>query len=67
MSKQNPLTYEQAYAELTRILHTLQNTEISLDELGVHLQRARELMGFCREKLYLTEKELDTLFRTEEE
>lgn len=68
MSKQHKqLTYEQAYAELTSILHLLQGNDIELDELTKQLRRAKELMHFCREQLLVTEKELESIFSEEEE
>ena len=60
------LTYEQAYAELNKILQLLQDQEISLEEMTSHLQRAKELILYCREKLNLTEKELEQIFNEEE-
>lgn len=68
MSKKGEqLTYEQAYAELTKILQTLQKHDLSLADMTAHLKRAKELIEFCREQLYLTEDELATLFEDEEE
>lgn len=60
------LSYEQAYAELTRILQLLQDQEISLEDMTKHLQRAKELILYCREKLNLTAKELEQVFAEEE-
>jgi exodeoxyribonuclease VII small subunit len=69
MSKKQELTYERAYAELSKILHTLQNHDVGLEELELttHLQRAKELIRFCQQKLHLTEKELEEIFADEEE
>jgi exodeoxyribonuclease VII small subunit len=68
MSKQhNQLTYEGAYAELSKILQILQGQEVGLEELTVHLRRAKELIQFCQEQLRLTENELETIFTSEEE
>ncbi len=61
------LSYERAYAELTSILQVLQGQEVGLEELTLHLRRAKELIQFCQEKLRLTENELETIFSGEEE
>lgn len=68
MSKQrNTLTYEQAYAELTKILQVMKGHDLGLEELTAHLRRAKELIVFCRQQLHLTEQELSELFSDEEE
>lgn len=63
MKKQ--MTYDTAYAELTRILQQLQNDESGLDELSAQLTKAGELVKFCREKLRNIEDELDKLHQNE--
>lgn len=67
MSKKEQLTYERAHAELGKILQTLQRHDISLEEMTTHLHRAKELIEFCREQLYLTESELEDIFAEDEE
>jgi exodeoxyribonuclease VII small subunit len=67
MSKRNQeMTYELAYAELSKILQVLQNQEISLEEMTAHLRRAKELITFCQEQLHITETELGSIFDEEE-
>ena len=61
------LTYERAYAELSKILQVLQGQEVGLEELTMYLRRAKELIQFCQEQLRLTENELETIFTNEEE
>jgi len=68
MSKQHTeLTYERAFGELTKILELLQSHEVGLEELTSHLKRAKELLQYCQEQLFLTESELETIFTDEEE
>ncbi len=55
------LTYEQAYAELTGIIKELEDETISVDKLTLRVKRAMELIRYCREKLLLTEKEINEL------
>ena len=55
-------TYESALEELQRITQNLQEGKIGIDELAAQLQRAAELIRFCREKLRNVEKDIDGLF-----
>lgn len=57
MKKQNPEehTYLSAWAELQKIVQDLQAGAVSIDEIGAKIDRAAELVRFCREKLRSTE------------
>lgn len=55
-------TYESALEELQQITLNLQEGKIGIDELAVQLQRAAELIRFCREKLRSVEKDIEGLF-----
>lgn len=52
------LTYDAAQAELQQIVTELQSDTISMDELAAKIERARELIRFCRERLREVEKRL---------
>jgi len=56
------MTYESALEELQQITQNLQEGKIGIDELAVQLQRAAELIRFCREKLRSVEKDIEGLF-----
>lgn len=51
-------TYEQAAAELEKILRTIQGDNCDIDKLSELTRRAIELLTFCRDKLTTTETEL---------
>ena len=53
----NP-SYEEALQELQQIVTQLQEDAISVDELSEKVQRAAELIAYCREKLRTTEENL---------
>ena len=55
-------TYESALEELQQITQNLQEGKIGIDELAVQLQRAAELIRFCREKLRSVEKDIEGFF-----
>ncbi|HLF62931.1 MAG TPA: exodeoxyribonuclease VII small subunit [Saprospiraceae bacterium] len=68
MSKQHTqLTYERAFAELSKILQVVQGQDVGLEELTAQLRRAKELIQYCQEQLRLTESELEMIFSDEEE
>ena len=52
-------TYESAYAELTKIISDLEDESISVDALSEKVKRAKELIQYCRDKLVLTEGEVN--------
>jgi exodeoxyribonuclease VII small subunit len=53
------ISYEAAYQELALIVRELENDTISVDKLMEKVKRARELVKICREKLLVTEQELN--------
>lgn len=57
MKKKNPEepTYESAWTELQKIVQDLQGGSVGIDQLTVKIERASELMRFCRERLRSTE------------
>jgi len=62
MKKQpEQLSYESAFAELQQIVRDLQDETVSIDELTTKIARAAELIGFCRERLRMTEEEVAKL------
>ena len=56
------LTYEQALNELQALVKDLQEDAIGIDELAEKVERATELIEFCRDKLRNTEEKLGGLF-----
>ena len=59
MSKEQ--NYDKAYKELTQILSEIEN-DISIDQLTTKLERAKELLWFCRDKLRNVELQVKDLF-----
>lgn len=56
-------TYEEAYSELTGILKELEDETIPIDKLSGRVKRAMELIRYCRERLLLTEGEINELIK----
>ncbi|MCS6928135.1 MAG: exodeoxyribonuclease VII small subunit [Saprospiraceae bacterium] len=53
-----PRTYEEAYEELQQILTALQQEGIRIDDLAVYVERAKQLIQFCRARLRQVEERL---------
>jgi len=51
-------SYDAAYAELQQIVTDLQHDAVGIDELAAKIERAQELIRFCREKLRSVEDQL---------
>lgn len=56
------ITYVSAMTELQNIVGELQNEAVSIDDLSKKVNRAAELIKFCRGKLRTTETEIQDLF-----
>lgn len=65
MAKKKNITYQSAVTELQEIIGQLEEENIGIDELSGKVQRAAELIQFCREKLRSTEIEIKALFKDE--
>ncbi len=66
MTKQKTkLTYETALQELQSIVAQLQEEAVSMDDLSEKVNRATELLNFCKERLRQTEEQVERLIRTE--
>jgi exodeoxyribonuclease VII small subunit len=55
------MTYEAAFQELQQILAELQEGTVSIDQLAQKVERADELVQFCRERLRQTEATIQQL------
>jgi len=55
------LTYTEAYKELQEIVKQMENATISVDELSDKIKRASMLIKICKDKLSLTEEEINKI------
>ncbi|MCQ2224405.1 MAG: exodeoxyribonuclease VII small subunit [Paludibacteraceae bacterium] len=53
------MSYKAAMAELKEILDVLENGEADMDDLTKKAKRAKELLKFCKDKLYKTSTEVE--------
>jgi len=56
------LSYEQALAELQGIVEAIENGQVNMDELEQQVQRASELLQYCKGRLEGTTNTLNQLF-----
>ncbi len=58
MSVKKEISYNEAIHEVEAILAKLNNDSLDVDQLSVHVGRAAELIGLCREKLRRAEEDV---------
>jgi exodeoxyribonuclease VII small subunit len=56
-----PLTYEQALAELERLVQSMEAGQLPLDQLLDSYRRGAELLKVCRERLQAVEDQVKVL------
>ena len=65
--KTDKLTYETALKQLNEIVQQLERKEIKIDELSNTVEKAKQLVDFCREKLDKTEADIKKIIDDGEE
>ena len=56
------MTYESALKELQEVIEDLRNELVSVDDLTKKVNRAKELIEFCKNKLIEVGEDLDGIF-----
>ena len=54
------MNYNEAYAELEKLVHQLEDDSIQLDTLAEKVIHAKELIAICEEKLRTIEGEVNS-------
>lgn len=54
-----PETYKSAIEELEGILSKMESDQCDIDSLAGYTARALELLKFCKERLFTTDKEVE--------
>ncbi len=60
-------TFDNAFEELQNIVESLQDENTSIDSLSTKLKKAKELVGFCKDKLREVEDDIDSIDLDEDE
>lgn len=66
MAKKTVLTYEEAMVQLEQIVRQVEQNELGIDQLVEQLKKATELVAYCKEKLYNTDKQIKNILDTAE-
>ena len=59
------ISYSEAVAEIETILQNIEEGKLDVDELTKKVSRVTDLLKICRDKLYLTEKQIDSILDEE--
>lgn len=60
------MTYEQAILKLEDIVRQVERGETSIDSLTELLKEAKQLIAYCKDKLYATEEEIKKVLADDE-
>lgn len=60
------MKYEEALRQLEAIVAKMENDELDVDELGVELKRAQQLIKLCNAKLTKTDEEIKKILSAED-
>lgn len=60
------MTYEQAMLRLEDIIRQVERGETSIDSLTDLLKEAKQLIAYCKDKLYATEEEIKKVLADDE-
>ena len=55
------ISYNEAVAEIETILQNIEEGKLDVDELTKKVGLVTDLLKICRDKLYLTEKQIDRI------
>ncbi len=66
MTKKNQ-TYASALAEIEEIVRNIEEEKYAIDELAEKVKRVSELIAYCKEKLYETEKEVQAILKNNDD
>ena len=60
------MKYEDALKRLEEIVSGIEENKLDIDLIGEKRKEARELIKFCRDKLYKTDEEIKKILETED-
>jgi len=59
------ISYSNAIAEIESILQKIEDGNLNVDELTEKVSRVTDLLKICRDRLYLTEKQINKILEDE--
>ena len=67
MKKESELSYSEAMAEVESILLKIENDTIDVDQLASQVKRVATLLALCKNKLTVTQSEVEKILKEIEE
>lgn len=55
------MTYNEAYTELKEIVNNLESSDVDIEDLCKKIEKAKELIAFCKNKLAEVEIDIEAL------
>ena len=59
------MKYEEAMKRLEEIVSRIQQHKMDIDQIGESLKEARELIKFCKDKLYKTDEDIKKILEAD--
>lgn len=60
------MKYEEALKRLEVIVAEIEGGKLDIDKIGDSLKEARELIKFCKDKLYQTDQDIKKILESQE-
>jgi len=60
------MKYEEAMKRLEEIVSEIEDGKLDMDRIGDSLKEARELIKFCKDKLFKTDEEIKKILEADE-
>ena len=60
------MKYEEAMKRLEEIVSRIEENKMDIDQISDALKEARELIRFCKDKLYKTDEEIKNILEAED-
>jgi exodeoxyribonuclease VII small subunit len=54
-------TYKEAIDEINQIIEKIENEELDVDQLSENVKEVQNLLKICKDKLTVTEKEIESI------
>ncbi len=64
MATKNEINYEEAAAELEKIVSKMSSDEVDVDTMAADVKRAQQLLKLCEAKLHKTDEEVKALLES---
>jgi exodeoxyribonuclease VII small subunit len=65
--EEKDISYREATNEIEAILEKIENGETDIDALSKEIERAASLLQICKERLFRTEQEVESIIRQTQE